>query len=301
MSETVETAQITDLRRDRQSAMLASKTPYRYPRFTLAGLIANALMISLGFAFLLPLLWLILTSFDRDASPSLQVPHFTLQQYNGLLHQNYLRPFYNSIYLACVSTIIAVAIGLLAGYALSRRHVPLKRTLLISVLFMSGLPVTMLLVPAYEEYVKLNWTNSLFATSLFLAATSLPFTIWLLKNFVDQVPLEFEEAAAMEGASDLRIMVSLVIPLAMPGILVCGLINFIGAWGAFAAPLVLDSNPSHTPAPIAIYQFLSENGHIAYGSLAAYSILFALPVILLYVSAARRIAGAFSFAGGVKG
>jgi multiple sugar transport system permease protein len=191
-------------------------------------------------------------------------------------------------------------LALFAGYAFSRRHFPLKGTFLLLILFMSGLPVVMLLVPIYQLFVRLQWLDSLFYTSLFLAATSLPFSIWLLKNFIDQVPRELEEAAHIEGASNAKTLLRVVVPLAMPGIIVTALVTFINAWGVFVIPLVLNSNPKDTPGSIAIYQFLSQNAQVMFGDLAAYSILFALPVIIIYLIAARWISGAFTFAGGVK-
>lgn len=272
----------------------------RYRRVTVGGLSSNALLAALGIAFLLPLIWVVLASIDSHAGAGVRLPNPTLQHYRSLANGSRLRPFYNSLYLAGVSTIVSTVLGLFAAYALSRRHIPLKRTLMLFILFMSGLPVTMLLVPVYQMFVRLQWINSMFWTSMFIAASALPFTIWLLKNFIDQVPRELEEAAAIEGTSNVQIVLRVVIPLATPGILVTSLVAFINAWGAFVIPLVLDSNPNDTPGSIAIYQFLSENGQIHFGDLAAYSILFAIPVVILYLVASRRISGAFSFAGGIK-
>ena len=272
----------------------------RYKRVTAGALSSNALLGLLGLAFLLPLIWVVLASIDSHAGAGVRVPNPTIHHYSSLVHESRLRPFYNSFYLAGVSTLVSTALGLFAAYALSRRHIPLKRTLMLLILFMSGLPVTMLLVPVYQMFVRFQWLNSMFWTSMFIAASSLPFTIWLLKNFIDQVPRELEEAAAIEGTSNLQIVMRVVIPLATPGILVTSLVAFINAWGAFVIPLVLDSNPNDTPGSIAIYQFLTENGQIHFGDLAAYSVLFAVPVVILYLVASRRISGAFTFAGGVK-
>jgi multiple sugar transport system permease protein len=82
---------------------------------------------------------------------------------------------------------------------------------------------------------------------------------------------------------------------------VTAMVNFINAWGAFIVPLVLNSNPKDTPGSIAIYQFLRENGVVNFGQLASYSVLFALPVVALYLIASRYISGAFTFSGGLKG
>jgi multiple sugar transport system permease protein len=272
----------------------------RHPRVTVGGLSSNALLGLIGVAFFLPLIWVLFASLDANAGAGVRIPDLSLVHYRAMGHESRLRPLYNSFYLAGMSTLISTVTGLFAGYALSRRHVPFKRTLMLLVLFMSGLPVTMLLVPTYQMFVRLDWIDSLWWTSMFIAASSLPFTIWLLKNFIDQVPRELEEAAAIEGTRNFEIVLRVVVPLALPGILVTSLVAFINAWGAFVIPLVLNSNPNDTPGSIAIYQFLTENGQIHFGDLAAYSILFAVPVVVLYLIASRRISGAFTFAGGIK-
>jgi multiple sugar transport system permease protein len=219
----------------------------------------------------------------------------------GAFHTGAGRDIANSLYLAIVSTLVTTVVSLLAGYSLSRRHVPFKGAVLVAVLFLTGLPVTMLLVPIYEMYVAFNWLNSPFWTSLVLASTSVPFAIWLLKNFIDQVPREFEEAAAIEGSGELRTLWRVVIPLALPGVLVSAILTFINAWGAFLIPLVLDSNPGQTPAAVGIYQFLDANAQVQYGPLAAFSILFSIPVLVLYLISSRWLQGGFAFAGGIKG
>ena len=263
--------------------------------------LSSVLMALIGICFLAPLLWLVFAAFNPDAGPGLTAPKPTLSNFSAAFSANAGRAILNSLYLAIVSTLIATIVSTLAGYALSRRHVPFKGSILVGVLFLAGLPVTMLLIPIYEIYVNLNWLNSPFYTSLVLAATSLPFAIWLLKNFIDQVPREFEEAAAIEGASELRILWTVVVPLAMPGVLVASILTFINSWGAFLIPLVLDTNPNDTPAAVGIYSFLDANAQVHYGPLAAYSILFSVPIIILYLISSRWLQGGFAFAGGIKG
>lgn len=255
----------------------------------------------LGAIFLMPLLWLVLAAFDSRATASLQLPHLSFANFRAAAHAGAGSAIANSLYLAVVSTVITTVVSTLAGYVLSRRRMPFKGAVLIAVLFLSGLPVTMLLIPIYQMFVQFNWINSPFDTSLVLAATSVPFAVWLLKNFIDQVPREFEEAAAIEGASEFTILYRVVVPLAMPGILVAAILTFINSWGSFVIPLVLDSDPKDTPAAVGIYQFMSANGQVQFGPLAAYALLFSLPVVLLYLGSSRWLSGGFTFAGGVKG
>ncbi len=273
----------------------------RYPRVSAAGLAANLFVGLFGAAFATPLLWMVLSSVDAHASWSLHLPTLTTGNYGAILNRANLRPLYNSFYLAGVSTLVTTVLAILAGYALSKRFVPLKRTLMLAILFATGLPVTMLIVPVYQLFVKLGWLDSLSTTSLFLAASSLPFAIWLMKNFIDAVPDELEESASLEGVSALRFLARVVVPLTLPGILVTAIVTFINSWGAFLIPLVLNSNPNDTPGAIAVYQFLSAFVTPRFGPLAAYSIVFSLPVLVLYLSMARRLSGAFTFGGSLKG
>jgi multiple sugar transport system permease protein len=267
----------------------------------LSGITVNFVLFILGAAFLLPLLWLVDASLNPHASAALIGPAWSIANFRAALAAGAGGAIKNSLYLAIVSTIVATAVSTLAAFALSRRRVPFKASLLLIILFLTGLPVTLLLIPIFEIFVHLGWVDSPFYTSLVLAATSVPFSIWLLKNFIDQVPRELEEAAAIEGASELRILWRVVIPLAMPGILVASILTFINSWGAFLIPLVLDANPQNQPGALGIYQFISANGTVHFGALAAYSILFSAPVVLLYLICSRWLNGGFAFAGGVKG
>ena len=273
----------------------------RYPRVSAGGLGANLIVGLFGAAFATPLLWMLLASFDAHAGWSVRLPSPTTSNYGAILTVAELRPLLNSLYLAGVATLVTTVFAILAGYALSKRHMPLKRTFMLAILFAAGLPITMLIVPTYQLFVTFHWLDSLFWTSLFLAASSLPFAIWLMKNFIDAVPDELEESASLEGVGALMVLWRIVVPLTFPGILVTAIVTFINAWGAFLVPLVLNSNPSDTPGSIAVYQFLSAFVTPRFGPLAAYSIVFSLPVLVLYLTMARRLSGAFTFGGSLKG
>jgi multiple sugar transport system permease protein len=273
----------------------------RYPRTSGGGASANIGLGVFAALFATPLLWMLLASVDAHASWGLGVPTLTTANYRAVLHEAELRPLYNSFYLAGVATVVTTVTAVLSGYVLSRRHVPLKRVYLFLILFASGLPVTMVIVPTYQLFVDFGWLDSLFWTSLFLAGSSLPFAIWLMKNFIDAVPEELEESAALEAASSLRILARIIVPLTLPGIGVTAIVTFINAWGAFLVPFVLNSNPNDTPGSIAVYNFLSAFTTPRFGQLAAYSLLFSLPVLALYLAMARRLSGAFTFGGSLRG
>jgi multiple sugar transport system permease protein len=273
-----------------------------YRRVSAAGIAANVALVAIGLLFLLPLLWMVFSSIDSNPDWAVKLPdHLTSRHFHEVVARGGLHSFRNSLYLAGMTTLITTAFAALAAHPLSRRHIPFRRSFLFAILFAAGLPVTMLLVPIYQLYVRLGWLNSLFTTSLFLSASSLPFAIWLMKNFVETVPEELENAAALEGAGTLQTLVRVVLPLTLPGLSVTAIYVFINAWGAFLVPLVLDSNPNDNPGPIAIYNFMGSHGFFDFGQLAAFSLMFSVPVIVLYLVMSRFFSGAFTFGGAMQG
>ena len=273
--------------------------PYR--KVSVSALGANVVLVLLGCFFLLPMLWMIFASVDKDPDWAIKLPSLTLANFVDVLSRpDALSSFRSSLILAGTTTVVTTALAVLAAYPLSRAHIPFKRTFMLAILFASGLPVSMLIIPVYQMYVYFGWLDSLYTTALFLAASSLPFAIWLMKNFIDAVPQELEHAAAIDGASTFRILRKLVLPLTLPGVAVTSIYTFINAWGAFIIPFVLNSNPDDQTGPVEIYNFMGSHGLFNFGDLAVFSLLFSVPVIVLYLFMSRYFSGAFNFGGAVK-
>src|SRR6202034_370631 len=193
--------------------------------------------------FLLPMLWLIAASLDSHASFGIEWPHFTLSNFDAATGSGQLHSLWNSVLLSGVATLLATAASTPAAYALSRRRIPLEGPMLLIVLFLSGIPMSILIVPIYELFATENWL-SIIPTAIFLGVTTMPFEIWLIKNFMDSIPYDLEESARVEGASTWQILRRIVMPLALPGIGAGAIYSFVNAWGSFVVPLVLISNPN---------------------------------------------------------
>lgn len=264
-------------------------------------LVSDTCLAVIGLAFLLPFVWLLCSAFNPDASGNLTAPRLTVSNFSQAIQAGAGGAILNSLYLSAISTLVTTGVTLFAAYVLSRKRVPFRGTLLVGILFLSALPITLLLVPIYQEFVRFGWLDSPFYTSLALGASSLPFSIWIVKNFIDQIPRDYEEAAMIEGSGDLNTLRRVIFPLIVPGLIVASLLTFVNSWGAFLLPLVLDGTPSNAPAAVGIYSFLSVNRGVNYGPLAAYSLLFSVPVVAAYVVSVRWLNGGFAFAGGVKG
>jgi multiple sugar transport system permease protein len=259
----------------------------------------HTILGGLGILFLAPMLWLFLASIDSHASWGIEWPHFSLINFRHVLTGSLLHSLWNSVVLAVISTTIASVAGVFAAYALSRRRIPFKGPLLLFIIFSSGVPLAIMVIPVYEIFSRLGFL-SILPTAVFLSVTSLPFEVYLMKNFIDAVPTDLEEAARMERASTFQVLRRVVIPLALPGIAAAAIFGFVNAWGSFVVPLILISPANQQPAPIAIYTFLTLP-KAQFGNIAAYSLVFCVPVFILYAVSSRLFREGFVLGGGVKG
>lgn len=143
--------------------------------------------------------------------------------------------------------------------------------------------------------------DSIGGVILFYVASSMPYGIWMMKNFMDSVPRDMEEAAWVDGASLLTGIRRVVAPLMVPGICTVAIFTFSGSWGNFFVPYILLQSPEKFPAALKLYQFFGQYGMVDYGSLAAFSVLYAVPAIVMYVLSQRFMSRGFGLQGGSKG
>jgi len=251
----------------------------------------------------LPSLWVFLAAFNATAGSSVSWPQpWSLDNFRAILTEDITyRPMLNGLVLCGGATLVTLVCAVLAAYPLSRYRSRLKHPFLMTVLFMTGLPITAIMVPVYGLFVQVNLIDTFAGTILFMATTALPISIWLAKNFMDAVPAELEEAAWTDGASRMQGLRRVVLPLMWPGLAVVALYTFINLWGNFFVPFVLLLSNDNLPASVSVYTFFAQYAQVIYGQLAAYSMLYSLPAVLLYLALSRRLGGAFTFGGGVKG
>ncbi|MFC4586761.1 carbohydrate ABC transporter permease [Sphaerisporangium corydalis] len=266
----------------------------------------TAALISLALitlAFLGPFVWVLVASVQPEANLSAKPTfEFSFKNFAAVLNwETVYHPIINSIVISGGTAILTVVVSGLAAYPLSRYKLRFKRHFMLTLLFTTGLPVTAIMVPVYSMFFRFNLYGSVPATVLFLAASALPFAIWMMKNFMDGVPVSLEEAAWVDGAGWVQSLTRVVVPLMAPGVAVVTIFVFVGQWGNFFVPFVLLDTPEKQPAAVTIYTFFSQYGQVAYGELAAFSIIYTAPAVVLYVAVNKYLAGSFSFAGSVKG
>jgi len=259
--------------------------------------------VFLGFViafFALPVLWLVSAPFDRAPALRISVPEFTLRNFEVLLDNPYaLRSLGNSLIISIGTMVIVLALASLASYALSRVQVPGRDTLLYLLLLLSSIVTgTAAMVPTFVLITELRLIDTHLAVVLVMAGGLLPAAIFILKDFMDNTPKSYEESARVFGASPLQILRHVVVPIARPGLATITVWSVVQVWGNFLVPFILLRSTDKFPAAVIMFTFYTEGGQPNLALISAFSLLFSIPVILLYLFVSRRYG--FRFYGGIK-
>jgi multiple sugar transport system permease protein len=257
--------------------------------------------ISLVMAFFaLPLLWLVFAPFDRTPSLTVRLPDFTLDNFRLLQDNPYaLTSLRNSIFIAGTTMVLVVVFAALAAYALSRVHIPGRDGLLYALLLLSSIVTgTAAMVPIFLLMFQLNLIDSRTGVSLVLAGGLLPAAIFILKDFMDATPRSYEESARVFGASPLQVLRHVVLPIARPGLATIAVWALVNAWGDFLIAFILLRDPEKSPAGVVMYTFYTEGGQANLPLISAFSLLYAIPVVAMYLFVNKRYG--FRFHGGIK-
>jgi ABC-type glycerol-3-phosphate transport system permease component len=259
-----------------------------------------AIALATGF-FALPMLWLVSAPFDDDPQYAVRWPaKLTLHNFTAIGHNPYaVSSLVNSVLLAAGTMVVVVVAAALAAYALSRVRVPGRDALLYTLLLLSSVVTgTAAMVPIFLLIYQLNLIDSRFGVVLVMSGGLLPAAIFLLKDFIDTIPRSYEESARVFGASPLQILRHIVVPVARPGLATIAVWTVVQVWGSFLTPFILLRDPGKQPAAVLVRTFYTEGGSPNLALIATFSLLYSIPVVLMYLFAWSRYG--FRFHGGIK-
>ena len=240
-----------------------------------------------------PMIWMLLTSI-KSGFAAMQIPpqwwpnEPTLASYEKLLDptnsvgQDFLRFFWNSLFVSTVTTVLAVIVAVPAAYAFSRFDFPGRSFLFFSVLLRNMFPAVIFLVPLFILMRLLGLVNTHGSLILTYLTFGLPLAIWLLKGFYDNIPHQLEQAARIDGATRFKAFVLIVMPLSAPGIIATAIYSFIGAWNEYIFAYTFLNRNDQLTLPVGIQRFFSENTTDFPGLMAA-SFMMSLPVVILFL------------------
>lgn len=253
--------------------------------------------------FALPLLWLLTAPLDAQATLRVSLPSaFTLNNFRAIFANTFAvrALFVNSIVIAGGTMVGVTLLATLAAYAISRLRIRGRDILAYAlVLFSSVVQGTAAMVPIFLLLYRLRLVDTHCGVIFVLMGGLLPTGIFLMRDFVESMPRSYEESALVSGARPSQVLRQVVIPLLRPGMMVLAVWAFVQAWGDFLISLIVIRSPTKMPAPIAIYSFYTEGGTPVLTLVSAYSLLYALPVVGLYLFVNWRYG--FRFFGGIKG
>jgi multiple sugar transport system permease protein len=255
---------------------------------------------------LFPFMWLISTSLklgdEALNSPDMFQGPFGIDNYTSVMDQGFGFNLRNSAIVAGTTTVLCIAVGSLAAYALAR--LPIKRKILIlgAVLAVSLFPPVALVPSMYELWRAMGLLNTYPGLYIPYTAFTLPLTIFILSTFFSSIPKDLEEAARVDGASAFQAFYKVILPLAAPGVFAAAIITFVAAWNEFL--LASTFNPRDLAAqtvPVAIAAFTgSVEFQRPIGTITAACVIVTVPMIVLTLIFQKRIVAGLT-AGGVKG
>jgi multiple sugar transport system permease protein len=261
----------------------------------------SALAALIGAAFALPLLWFLFAPFNARAELGLAIPDpWTLSNFVTVFGNSFaVQALWNSLIQSVGGVILVGAAATLAAYALSRSALPGKGAVTyILLLFSSVVSGSAAMVPIFLIVSAAGLIDTHLAVILTFAGGLLPTSMFILRDFIDSIPKSYEESAMVAGASPVQAFFDVALPVIRPGIVVVVVWGFVNIWGSFLIPFILLRSDNQMPASVAIYSFYSEAGTPTVTLLAAYSLIYSLPVIALYLFVSWKFG--FRFFGGIK-
>jgi multiple sugar transport system permease protein len=269
---------------------------------------AAAVALALAFA-LLPLLWVISIAVRPGSQAlypiSLIPTSLTLDNVTGVFFGRDaigLGPYRNAAFYGLSSALVTAVASTLGGYALARYNMKSGEALLIVVLALSFLPSASRIVPLFILFSASGLYGTAHGVILAYAAGSTPLGIWLMAGTFRQIPVRLEQAARIDGAGAFLTMRRVLLPLAVPGILVVGTLAFIDGWNSFSLPLILLPKDTAQPYTVALQRYIQEVGYgINWPLLSAGSLIALVPVLSVFAVLQRRLVRVGGLGGAVKG
>lgn len=230
----------------------------------------------------LPILWIILTAFKSEADSYKFTLLFqpVLDNFKFLFSQefNIGKYYFNSLWVVFATLFITIPVSILAAYSLSRFEIKGKQIVMFAILATQFIPLIVNLIPLFLIFRNLNLIDTTLALIIVNLGHTIPYAIWLIKGFIDRIPVDTEEAAAIDGANRFQIITKIMIPMALPGIITATVFCFVITWNEFMFALILTQREAVT-LPIALSFFNGEKG-VIWNQMAASGIIFMLPTVI---------------------
>ena len=267
-------------------------------------ILLTMLQIVLAGVILLPFFWMVSVSLKPATEPfaipaRLWPQHATLDNYITAFRPEFRTYFFNSLVVSLSTVSITVTLGLLAAYSFTRNQSKALLVLMTLVVAAQMFPSSAIIIPIYRLMKGANLLNTYASLIIAYVTITLPVAIWMLRGFLARLPIELDEAAALDGAGPMRAFFLIIVPLSWPGLVATAVFVLIVTWQEFLFALSFTSTRDMRTLPVGMNDFIGQYG-VRYGELMASSVLVSLPVIAVFFLLQRQFVTGLT-AGAVKG
>lgn len=296
-----------DVAPDRASTDDAPAERSLWSRVASRSTVEIVLLSVIGILVLFPAVWMFLASIKNLQAIYAQPPEFigfdaTIENYRDVFFERggtggevsgLVRNFSNSVIITGAATLMATVIGVPAAWAYSRFPIKGKDDQLFFILSTRFMPPVVVVIPLFVMYRQVGLYDTRLGMILLYTAFNLPFTVWMMKGFVDEIPAEYEEAAMVDGYSRVQAFVRMSLPLLVPGILATAVFSLIFTWNEFVFAIFLTQSSAATVPP-AIAGLIGGQ-QTPWGLVAASAIVFALPVVVFGILVRNHLVAGMTF------
>ncbi len=262
------------------------------------------ILVFYSLVILVPILWIIAASFKEGGtlfSTSFFPKKFTLDHYRTLLSEtDYPIWFKNTLQVALINMAAGVVITALTAYVFSRFNFKGKKISLITILVLQMFPSFLAMVAIYIILLKLGLLDTIWGLLLVYVSGQIPFNTWLCKGYMDGISRTLDEAARVDGASNITIFTKIILPLSGPVLVLVAISNFIAPWFDFIFPALILRSPEKMTLAVGMFNWISEESNEKFTMFAAGSILVAVPISIMFLFLQKHITTGVT-AGAVKG
>lgn len=268
----------------------------------LTGSVARNVLLTLYAIFaLFPLIWMVLITFksDREVFTTTFIFHPTIENYRAvLLGTDYFKTFLDNVIVSSGAVLVSVLVGVPAAYALARFNFKRKEDLAFTILSFKFAPEILIILPLFMIYQKIHLFDTYIGLIWVYQLITLPLLIWVVRGYFEDISVEIEQAAQLDGYPWYHVFLKILLPLIKPGLVSAGLLAFIFAWNSFTFSLLLSGFKIQTVTVASLKYIASDTVH--YGQMAVAATVAALPEVILALLIQKHLVRGLSF-GAVKG
>jgi arabinogalactan oligomer/maltooligosaccharide transport system permease protein len=236
---------------------------------------------------IVPVIWIILSSFNEGKglmTSSLIPKKLTTSNYKDLLKDtDYLIWFKNSLSIALLNSFVSVVLILITAWVVSRFHFKGRKSGLMTMLILSMFPSFLSMTAIYTLFITFGLNKTPLSLVLVYSAGAIPYNVWLVKGYLDGIPISLDEAAYIDGSSKFNTFIKIIVPMSKPIIVYCAVSQFMMPWMDYILPNLLFTGESNRTIAVGLYTMIAGNENSNFTAFAAGAVLIAIPITIMYL------------------